>query len=116
MADFYKVVYEDGEHIFEAGANAGNLYILMDGCVELVGADGQAFAQVPVGQSFREQAFLRGGIRGAGARAKGQTTCAKIAAEDAAAMLRNASPLLVHILEALLLQQNMNNALRRGTD
>jgi hypothetical protein len=31
-------------------------------------------------------------------------------------MLRNASPLLVHILEALLLQQNMNNALRRGTD
>ena len=38
MADFYKVVYQDGENIFEAGANAGNLYILMDGCVELVGA------------------------------------------------------------------------------
>jgi CRP-like cAMP-binding protein len=113
MADFYKVVYQDGENIFEAGANAGNLYILMDGCVELVGSDGKAFAEVPRGQSFGEQAFLRGGIRGAGARAKGVTTCAKIAAEDAAAMLANASPLLVHILEALLMQQNMNNTLRR---
>ncbi len=113
MSDFYKVVYEDGESIFEAGAPAGNLYILMEGCVELVGGDGNAFAEVPRGQSFGEQAFLRGGIRGAGARAKGKTTCAKIAAEDAAALLSTSTPLLVHILEALLMQQNMNNALRR---
>ena len=64
------------------------------------------------GQPFGEQAFLKGGIRGASAKAKGQVVCMCISTDEANAILTDASPILIPIFEALLLQQNMHNALK----
>ena len=64
------------------------------------------------GQSFGEAAILKGGIRGASIRAKGDVVFKKISNDDAAELLTSYSPLLVVIMEALLLQQVMNNAIK----
>ena len=68
--------------------------------------------EITDGESFGEQAFLQGGVRGATAQAKNEVSCIQIASEDANQMLSEASPLWVPVFEALLLQQNMHNALR----
>ena len=77
-------------------------------------SEGQVFATLPTGESFGEQAFLSGGIRGASAQALDEVTCLKIPSQDANRLMAGASPLLVPVFEALLLQLNMNNALRAG--
>ena len=70
------------------------------------------FASVSAGQSFGEAAILQGGVRSAGARANGEVQCRRITAAEASELLLSHSPLLIVILEALLLQQSMHNALR----
>jgi hypothetical protein len=55
---------------------------------------------------------LNGGVRGASAQALDVVSCIQIASEDAKQLLSEASPLWVPVFEALLLQQNMHNALR----
>ena len=114
MDDFELIVFEPGQRIFDAGDNADKLYIIKSGSVDLIGGNGQVFAQVGPGQSFGEQAILAGGIRAAGAQANGQVECFNISAEKANSLLKSYSPLLVPIFEALLLQQSMKNSLRQG--
>lgn len=111
---FESVSFEAGELIFQAGDMATKLYILQSGEVELMTKDGFVFAKLPIGQSFGEQAFLAGGIRGATARAASEVSCMQIDADQAAKMLKGFSPLLVPVFEALLLEQNMHNVLRRN--
>ena len=82
--------------------------------VGLFNAEGQQFTTLKPGESFGEQAFLSGGIRGATAQALDEVTCLKISSEQANQMMAGTSPLLVPVFEALLLQLNMNNALRAG--
>jgi len=55
---------------------------------------------------------LQGGVRSAGARANGEVECRRISAAEASELLLIHSPLLIVILEALLLQQSMQNTLR----
>jgi hypothetical protein len=57
---------------------------------------------------------LKGGIRNASIRAKGDVVCKVIASDQAAEMLTSFSPLLVVIMEALLLQQAMNNSIKNS--
>ncbi|MEI6383890.1 MAG: cyclic nucleotide-binding domain-containing protein [Betaproteobacteria bacterium] len=114
MTEFETITFESGQRIFNAGDNADKLYIIKSGVVELIGGNGQVFAQVGEGQSFGEQAILSGGIRAAGAQAQGQVECDYIEADNANILLKSYSPLLVPIFEALLLQQSMQNALRHG--
>ena len=112
MSDFPTVTLEAGQRIFNAGEAADHLYFIQEGIVQLLDGQGNAFAQISIGESFGEQAFLNGGIRGASAQALNDVSCIQIASEEANRLLSEASPLLVPIFEALLLQQNMHNVLR----
>lgn len=112
MSDFTIVQYEPGELIFNIGETAEHLYLIQQGTVEFSNADQVTFAQATVGESFGEQAFLLGGIRGATAKAKDNVKCVCISAAHSNALLNGISPLLVPVFEALLLQQNMNNVLK----
>lgn len=114
MDDFESVIFESGQRIFNAGDNADKLYIIKSGSVDLLGVNGQIFAQIGPGQSFGEQAILVGGIRAAGAQAHDRVECFNISAEKANSLLKSYSPLLVPIFEALLMQQSMKNSLRQG--
>lgn len=112
MSDFPTVTFEPGQRIFNAGDAAGHLYFIQQGIVQLLDAQGNVFAQISNGESFGEQAFLKGGIRGAAAQALDEVSCVQISSADANLLLAEASPLLVPVFEALLLQQNMHNSLR----
>ena len=112
MQNFKIEKFSDGQHIFKLGELANDLYFLEQGQVELLDAQERVFGVIPQGQSFGEAAILSGGIRGASIRAKGDVVCKKIANHEAATLLTSYSPLLVVIMEALLLQQTMNNAIK----
>lgn len=114
MSDFPIVSYTNGERIFTAGDLADQLFFIQQGQVELLDAQGHVFTTLNAGESFGEQAFLSGGIRGASAQAAGDVVCLKISSEQANQMMAGTSPLLVPVFEALLLQLNMSNALRAG--
>jgi CRP-like cAMP-binding protein len=114
VSDFLTVTYQPGERIFQAGDVADQLFFIQEGQVGLLNAEGKLFTTLSAGESFGEQAFLSGGIRGAGAQALDQVTCLKISSEQANQMMAGTSPLLVPVFEALLLQLNMNNVLRAG--
>ena len=114
MSDFPIVSYANRERIFTAGDLADQLFFIQQGQVELLDAQGHVFTTLNSGESFGEQAFLSGGIRGASAQAAGEVVCLKISSEQANQMMAGTSPLLVPVFEALLLQLNMSNALRAG--
>lgn len=112
LNQFTVAKFIDEEFICKSGDSATHLYFLEEGEVELVGASGQVFGVIPQGQSFGETAILKGGIRTASIRAKGDVVCKVISNDQAAELLTSYSPLLVVIMEALLLQQAMNNAIK----
>lgn len=112
MSDFPTVFFAPGQCIFNAGDAADHLYFIQEGTVQLLDAQGHVFVEIADGESFGEQAFLNGGVRGATAQAKTKVTCIQIASGDANSLLSEASPLWVPVFEALLLQQNMHNSLR----
>jgi CRP-like cAMP-binding protein len=113
MNKFEQEQFSLGETIFKAGDQATHLYFLEKGEVELIDGSSRVFGSIPEGQSFGEAAILFGGIRGAGVRAKTDVVCKKINNQDAEELLKSYSPLLVVIMEGLLLQQNMNNAIKK---
>ena len=112
LSQFTVEKFLDEEFICKSGDPATHLYFLHEGEVELVSASGQVFGMIPQGQSFGEAAILKGGIRSASIRTKGDVVCKVIASDKDAEMLTSFSPLLVVIMEALLLQQAMNNSIR----
>ena len=112
MSEFESQIYADGEDIFSIGDLAEHLYIIEKGQVNLINAQANVFASASPGQSFGEAAILQGGVRSAGARAHREVACRRITAEKASELLLSQSPLLLVILEALLLQQSMQNTLR----
>ena len=116
VKEFDVQTFPDGEMIFKGGDVASHLFFIQSGAVDLISAQGVVFGEVPKGQSFGEAAILAGGIRGASIRAKGEVVCTRIEADVAAQLLNAHSPLLVTILEALLLQQSMQNSLRHPQD
>jgi CRP-like cAMP-binding protein len=114
LSQFTVAKFMDEEYICKFGDPATHLYFLEEGEVELVSASGQVFGTIPKGQSFGEAAILKGGIRGASIRAKGDVVCKVISNDEAAELLTSFSPLLVVIMEALLLQQAMNNSIKQS--
>jgi CRP-like cAMP-binding protein len=114
MSNFYLEEFQAGQTIFKVGDPATNLYFLEKGEVELIDRNDNVFGVIPQGQSFGEAAILSGGIRGASIRAKSDVVCKKINNIEAADLLSSYSPLLVVIMEALLLQQTMNNAVKNS--
>jgi CRP-like cAMP-binding protein len=114
VSTFPSQSFDDGALIFSAGDVASHLYFIQSGTVEMLNAQGVVFAEVAQGQTFGEAAILQGGIRSASVRAKGAVTCTLMGAQEACELLETYSPLLVTIVEALLLQQSMQNTMRYG--
>jgi hypothetical protein len=114
VSNFITRSFEDGALVFSAGDVAHHLYFIQSGTVEMLNAQGAVFAEVTQGQTFGEAAILQGGIRSATVRAKGAVSCTLMGATEACELLQTYSPLLVTIVEALLLQQSMQNTMRHG--
>jgi CRP-like cAMP-binding protein len=114
MSDFEEVRFKAGERLFSAGEPADKLYVIQSGTVQMLDAKtGAAFASLGAGQSFGEQAMLSGGIRGASVQAQDEVVCLQITADSLKELLMAQSPVMTAVFEALLLQQNMHNALRK---
>jgi CRP-like cAMP-binding protein len=99
MDDFESIAFEPGQRIFNAGDIADKLYIIKSGSVNLIGGNGQVFAQVSTGQSFGEQAILSGGIRSAGAQAHDRVECYNISADKANSLLKARAPIFILMVE-----------------
>lgn len=113
MTAFTKLDFATGDFIFRAGEPALDLYMVQTGTIELVNSKtNTAFASIGPGASLGEQALVPGGIRGASARAASPVSVLKISAEDLRTLMNTNSKLLIPVLEALMLQQSMQNALR----
>ncbi len=108
---FKEIRFKPGEVVFNEGELADKLYFVKSGLLEIIDGTGIIISRVGAGQSFGEQAFLKGGIRGAGVRAVDEVVCIEISSEEANSLLLGMSPFLIPIFEALLLQQNMSNEL-----
>lgn len=114
MNDFQAAKRAAGDPIFNAGDAADKLFVIQSGTVELIDAKtGSVFAKVGAGQSLGEQALVPGGIRGATARASTDVELLEISPDDLVELMKRQSPLMAPMLEALLLQQSMANAMRR---
>jgi CRP-like cAMP-binding protein len=114
MSGFERVQFEPGELLFNAGDPADKLYVVESGTVQMLDAKTRApFANVGKGQSFGEAAILPGGIRSASAVAVDAVSCLVISGANLQEMLARQSPILLPLVETLLLQQSMHNALRR---
>jgi CRP-like cAMP-binding protein len=111
MADFSEVKFSPGEVVFEIGDAAEKLYFVKSGELEVLDESAAFISKVTVGQSFGEQAFIKGGVRGATLKAITEVICIEISSVEANALLAGTSSLLVPVFEALLLQQNMSNDL-----
>lgn len=113
MNSFDEVALDEGQILFKAGEPADKLYFIQSGAINMADKNsGAVFATLHAGESFGEQAMLQGGIRGATAIAKEASVCLEITADNLRNMLKHQSPILTSVFEALLLQQNMHNALR----
>lgn len=113
MSAFTEVSFAAGAYLFEAGQPADKLFIVKQGCVELLDSrTGQVFASLTAGQPFGEQAVLAGGVRSASARAKEATVCLELTATGLQQILQKESKLSRVVFRALLLQLSMANRLR----
>lgn len=115
MNSFEEISLEEGQVLFKAGDPADKLYLIQSGAIHMADkTSGAVIATLQSGESFGEQAMLQGGIRGASAIAKEPSVCLEITADGLRNMLKQQSPILTAVFEALLLQQNMHNGLRTG--
>ena len=115
MSAFTDVSFAAGVHLFDAGQAADKLYIIKQGCVELLdGKTGQVFATLNPGQPFGEQAVLAGGVRSATARAKEDTVCMELTATGLQQVLSKESDISRIMFRALLLELYMTNRLRQN--
>lgn len=113
MSSFDEISLEEGQILFKAGDVADRLYFIKSGSIQMADKNsGAVFATLLEGDSFGEQAMLQGGIRGATAIAGKGTVLLEITADGLRTLLKTASPLLTPVFEAMMMQQNMHNALR----
>ncbi|MDG1108804.1 MAG: cyclic nucleotide-binding domain-containing protein [Burkholderiaceae bacterium] len=110
---FYEIRLKEGQVLFKAGEPADKLYFIQSGSIQMSDKNtGAVFATLRESDSFGEQAMLQGGIRGATAIAGNGTVLLEITADGLRDLLKTASPILTAVFEAMMLQQNMHNALR----
>lgn len=113
MSGFQPVSYTDGQVLFEPGDVAERFYVIQTGQVAIIDRKrNHQLALLPAGASFGEQALLAGGVRSAAAQAVGPTTCMEITAQGLKDLLAKEGGIATPVLEALLLQLYMHNAMK----
>ncbi len=105
--------YAAGDVLFERGDAADVFYVIQRGEVDFfVPPDNTFLVRLGVGASFGEQALLRGGVRSAKAVAVGELLCTEITAQALQDSMLGEQGLVRPVLEALLMQLSLNNAVR----
>ncbi|MBM3338199.1 MAG: cyclic nucleotide-binding domain-containing protein [Betaproteobacteria bacterium] len=113
MSGFTAVNYADGQVLFEPGDVAKSFYVIQSGQVAIIDRKrNHQIALLSAGASFGEQALLAGGVRSAAAQAIGATTCMEITAQGLRDLLAKEGGIATPVLEALLLQLYMHNAMK----
>jgi len=104
--------YPAGEVLFQRGDPALKLYLIQSGEVDLFTAPGHTFlVRLKPGEFFGEQALLAGGVRSATAVAATDLVCTEVTAQGLQEIVRGQKTLLRPVLEALLLQMYLRNAI-----
>lgn len=104
--------YRANEVLFERGDPALKLYMIQSGEVDLFTAPGRTFlVRLKPGEFFGEQAILSGGVRSATAVAVSDLVCTEVTSQGLQDMVRSQKSLLRPVLEALLLQMYLRNAI-----
>jgi CRP-like cAMP-binding protein len=113
MSGFKPTHYADGQVLFEPGDTAHSFYVIQSGQVAIIDRQSQRqLALLSAGESFGEQALLAGGVRSAAAQAVGATVCLEITAQGLRDLLAKEGGIATQVLEALLLQLCMHNAIK----
>lgn len=112
MSEFHVAEFDADVPFFDIRDVANVLYVIQEGTVLLTDAAGAPVAEIHPGESFGEQALLKGDIHGAGAHAKTTVKCACITTERMVAYHSSCSSLLKPVLEGLLLELSMKNILQ----
>ncbi len=113
MSGFKPVTYADGQVLFEPGESAYRFNVIKSGQVAIINRANQSqLAVLSEGESFGEQALIAGGVRSAAAQAIGETVCLEITARGLRELLAKESGIATQVLEALLLQLYMQNAIK----
>jgi CRP-like cAMP-binding protein len=105
--------YQPGEVLFNRGDEANVFYVIQRGEVDFfVPPDNTFMVRLGPGASFGEQALLRGGVRNAKAVAVSELVCTEITARTLQETVLSQQTLIRPVLEALLMQLSLNNAVR----
>ena len=113
MSGFKPVTYADGQVLFEPGESAHSFYVVKSGQVAIIDRTNQSqLAVLSEGESFGEQALIAGGVRSAAAQSIGETVCLEITARGLRELLAKEGGIATQVLEALLLQLYMQNAIK----
>lgn len=113
---FHRVTLAEGAVLFEAGAPADCLYLVEAGRMAMVdGTSGAVFGRPGAGEAFGEQAVLRGGIRGATARAEVPSTLLEVPAQGLRQTLEGQKAAVQALFHSAMLELSLWNQGRQGT-
>jgi hypothetical protein len=105
--------YAAGDVLFNRGDLADTFYVIQSGEVDLFVPPSNTFlVRLTPGESFGEQAVLSGGVRSAKAVAVSDLVCTEITASALQETVMNQTTLIRPVLEALMMQLALNNAVR----
>jgi CRP-like cAMP-binding protein len=105
--------YAAGDVLFNRGDSADTFYVIQSGEVDLFVPPANTFlVRLSPGESFGEQAILSGGVRSAKAVAVSDLVCTEITALALQQTVMNQTTLIRPVLEALLMQLSLQNAVR----
>ncbi len=112
MSDFDPIHYEDGQVLFKLNDPADCFYMIESGQISIIRAnDNSQIALLSAGDCFGEQALLKGGIRGATAKAVGKTVCIQLSVKTVRKLMAESAGIVAPMLEALFLQLSLHNSL-----
>jgi len=113
---FHRLTLGEGAVLFEAGAPADCLYLVEAGRMAMVdGENGAVFGRPGAGEAFGEQAILRGGVRGATARAEGSATLLEIPAAGLRQTLEGQKAAVQALFHSAMLELSLWNQARQGS-
>jgi len=111
---FARLQFKNADPLFRTGEVADKLYVVLEGRVSLRDArTGATFAVLGPGEFLGEHALLDSSRRSVTAVADGDVVCLAMGCDDARHLLANEPAGITTLLEAILLQMHMHNAMRR---